>query len=140
MGFCVSAQTMHPTEFDIRWISNQHVLGVNKEKGHATYIPYATKSSMMSDARFETPWETPTKAMSLDLNGTWKFKWVKGTPQGPGPGEFQAADLDDSRWDDIRVPMSWEMDSRYNLPTYNNTGYPFRARGCQMMFLLNRVI
>lgn len=118
------AQTNLPTDFDISWISNQHVLGVNKEEGHATYVPYASKSAMMSDARFKTPWEDPTKAMTLNLNGTWKFKWVKGTPQGPGPSEFQAADLDDSGWDQIRVPMSWEMDSRYNLPTYNNTGYP----------------
>lgn len=126
--FCVSlgvsAQSNQPTEFEIGWISNQKVLGVNKEVGHATYVPYASKSLMMADARFETPWEDPTKAMTLDLNGTWKFKWVKGTPQGPGPSEFQAADLDDSSWDEIRVPMSWEMDSRYNLPTYNNTGYP----------------
>lgn len=114
----------HPTEFDIRWISDQHVLGVNKEVGHATYVPYASRSAMMADARFDRPWETPTRAMTLDLNGTWKFRWVKGTPAGPGASEFQAEDLDDSGWDDIRVPMSWEMDSRYNLPTYNNTGYP----------------
>lgn len=119
------AQNSHPTtEFDINWISNQKVLGINKEEGHATYVPYASKSLLMSDARFKTPWEDPTKAMTLDLNGTWKFKWVKGTPKGPGPSEFQAADLDDSEWNEIRVPMSWEMDSRYNLPTYNNTGYP----------------
>lgn len=122
---CSVAQNNQPTEFDINWISNQHVLGINKEAGHATYIPYASKSSLMSDARFETPWLDPTEAMTLNLNGIWKFKWVKGTPEGPGPSEFQAADLDDSQWDEIRVPMSWEMDSRYNLPTYNNTGYPF---------------
>ncbi len=113
-----------PTEFDISWISNQHVVGVNKENGHATFMPYASKEAMVSDARYNTPWLTPTKAMSLDLNGTWKFKWVKGTKDGPGPSEFQAADLDDSQWDDIRVPMSWEMTGKYNLPTYNNTGYP----------------
>lgn len=122
---CAVAQPHAPTEFELGWISNQRVLGVNKEVGHATYVPYASKSKLKTDARFETPWENPTKAMTLDLNGTWKFKWVKGTPEGPGPSEFQAADLDDSQWDDIRVPMSWEMDSRYNLPTYNNTGYPF---------------
>lgn len=30
-----------PTEFNIRWISDQHVTGVNKEEGHASYIPYS---------------------------------------------------------------------------------------------------
>lgn len=121
---CAMAQNNGPTDFEIGWISNQHVLGVNKEDGHATYVPYASKSALMADARFETPWEEPAKAMTLNLNGIWKFKWVKGTPEGPALSEFQAADLDDSGWNDIRVPMSWEMDSRYNLPTYNNTGYP----------------
>lgn len=114
------------TEFDIDWISNQHVLGVNKEDGHATFMPYSSKANLKKDARFSTPWLTPTHAMSMDLNGTWKFKWVKGTPQGPAPSEFQAADLDDSNWDDIRVPMNWEMTGKYNKPTYNNTGYPHR--------------
>lgn len=111
--------------FDPSWIADQHVLGVNKEPGHATFIPYASKSELMADPRFKTAWLTPQRAMTVDLNGTWKFKWVPGTPDGPGPSEFQAADLDDSGWDDIRVPMSWEMQPGYNLPTYNNTGYPF---------------
>ncbi len=87
-------------------------------------MPYATSEAMVADARFATPWLTATKAMSIDLNGTWKFRWVKGTKDGPGPSEFQAADLDDSGWDDIRVPLNWEMTGKYNMPTYNNTGYP----------------
>ncbi|MDA3852781.1 MAG: DUF4981 domain-containing protein, partial [Bacteroidales bacterium] len=113
-------------DFDISWISNEKVFAVNKEEGHATIIPYATKSQLKADANYNEPWLTPTKAMTIDLNGTWKFKWVKGTKQGPGSSEFQAADYDDSNWDEIRVPMNWEMDSRYNKPTYNNTGYPFK--------------
>lgn len=118
------AQNSQPESFDIRWISDQHVLEVNKEDGHATYVPYASKSKLMSDARFKIPWLDPVQAMTLNLNGRWKFKWVKGTSDGPGMSEFQAVDLDDSDWDEIRVPMSWEMDGRYNKPTYNNTGYP----------------
>ncbi|MBR2607840.1 MAG: DUF4981 domain-containing protein [Bacteroidaceae bacterium] len=121
----ITAQNKVSTQnFQIEWISDQHVLGVNKEDGHATYTPYATRAALMADARYKQPWLPPTKAMTLDLNGTWKFKWVAGTKEGPAPSEWQAADLDDSQWDEIRVPMSWEMDCRYNLPTYNNTGYP----------------
>ena len=97
------------TEFDRKWIADQHVLGVNKEPGHATYIPYASTADLKADPRFKTAWLMPEKAMTIDLNGTWKFKWVPGTPEGPGESEFQAADLDDSAWDNIRVPMSWEM-------------------------------
>lgn len=121
---CAMAQTSDPAGFDPGWIADQHVLGVNKEAGHATYVPYESRIALMSDARFKTPWSDPSGAMTLDLNGIWKFKWVKGTQEGPGPSEFQNPDLDDSDWNDIRVPMSWEMDTGYNLPTYNNTGYP----------------
>lgn len=113
-------------DFDIGWISDEKVFAVNKEEGHATYIPYATKADMQADANFIEPWLTPAKAMTINLNGNWKFKWVKGTKEGPGPSDFQAADYDDNNWDEIRVPMNWEMDSRYNDPTYNNTGYPFK--------------
>ena len=113
-------------DFDISWISNEKVFAVNKEEGHTTFFPYATAADMKADVNYDVPWLTPTKAMTIDLNGTWKFKWVKGTKEGPGPSEFQAADYDDSKWNDIRVPMNWEMDSRYNKPTYNNTGYPFK--------------
>ena len=111
---------------DTKWIADQHVLGVNKETGHATYIPYASLLDLKGDQRYQHAWMQPERAMTLSLNGTWKFKWVPGTPQGPRPTEWQSATLDDSRWDDIRVPMSWEMTGRYNRPTYVNTSYPFK--------------
>lgn len=120
-----TAEAQRASEFDRSWIENQHVVGVNKEDGHATYIPYSSKANLMADPRYDTAWLTPEKAMTIDLNGTWKFKWVPGTSKGPEESEFQAADLDDSGWDNIRVPMNWEMQAGYNLPTYNNTGYPF---------------
>ena len=126
---CMLAEAMcvlEPLEFDQAWIFNQNVLGVCKEEGHATFIPYGSRNDLIADKRYETPWLTPEKATFIDLNGTWKFKWVKGTSQGPSESEFQAADLDDSNWDDIRVPMNWEMTGKYNAPTYNNTYYPFR--------------
>uniref|UniRef100_UPI00402951CE glycoside hydrolase family 2 TIM barrel-domain containing protein n=1 Tax=Prevotella sp. TaxID=59823 RepID=UPI00402951CE len=59
------------------------------------------------------------------LNGEWKFKFVPGTQNGPGESEFFAADYDDSAWDNIRVPLSWEM-AGYGTPVYTNVGYPFQ--------------
>lgn len=112
-------------DFSVSWISDQNVVGVNKEDSHATYMPYQSQASMMADPRYDTPWLDPNGAQWLDLNGMWKFRFVKGTPEGPGASDFQAVDFDDSAWNEIRVPMSWEMDPRYNKPTYNNTGYPF---------------
>ncbi len=112
------------SEFNISWIADQHVTGVNREAGHATYIPYATKAQLQADERYERAWVTPERAMTLNLNGQWKFRYVPGSDSGPGDSEF-AADYNDQNWTSIQVPMNWEM-AGFSKPTYNNTGYPFR--------------
>ena len=46
-------------------------------------------------------------SVQLSLNGTWKFRYC------PDPGDltagFEAADFDDSRFDDIAVPSCWQL-------------------------------
>ena len=113
--------------FDVSWISNQSKVSDYKEDAHATFIPYASVEQMKADAtHYAEPWQQPdeTKAEYINLNGTWKFKYVAGTSYGPGSSEFQAKDYNDSGWDDIRVPLSWEM-ANYGKPVYTNVGYPF---------------
>ena len=113
--------------FSVSWISNQSKVSDHKEDAHATFIPYASVEQMKADAaHYAEPWLQPdeTKAEYINLNGTWKFKYVPGTSSGPGASEFQANDYDDSSWDNIRVPLSWEM-ANYGKPVYTNTGYPF---------------
>lgn len=113
--------------FSVSWISNQNKVGDYKEDAHATFIPYVSVEQMKADAKhYAEPWQQPdeTKAEYINLNGTWKFKYVAGTYNGPGSSEFQAKDYNDSGWDDIRVPLSWEM-ANYGKPVYTNVGYPF---------------
>lgn len=113
--------------FSVSWISNQSKVSDYKEDAHATFIPYASVEQMKADAtHYAEPWQQPdeTKAEYINLNGTWKFKYVAGTSSGPGSSEFQAKDYNDSGWDDIRVPLSWEM-ANYGKPVYTNVGYPF---------------
>lgn len=113
--------------FDVSWISNQSKVSDHKEDAHATFIPYASVEQMKADTKhYAEPWQQPdeTKAEYINLNGIWKFKYVPGTSSGPGSSEFQAKDYNDSGWDDIRVPLSWEM-ANYGKPVYTNTGYPF---------------
>ena len=112
-------------KFDASWIQNQQKVGDYKEDAHATFIPYASVEAMKSDAAFNEPWLTPQNAETQLLNGEWKFKFVPGTQNGPGESEFFAADYDDSAWDNIRVPLSWEM-AGYGTPVYTNVGYPFQ--------------
>lgn len=113
--------------FSVSWISNQNKVGDYKEDAHATFIPYVSVEQMKADAKhYAEPWQQPdeTKAEYINLNGTWKFKYIPGTASGPGSSEFQAKDYNDSGWDDIRVPLSWEM-ANYGKPVYTNVGYPF---------------
>ena len=116
--------------FDVSWISNQNKVSDHKEDAHATFIPYASVEQMKADAKhYAEPWQQPDegKAEYINLNGTWKFKYVPGTSSGPGSSEFQAKDFDDSSWDTIRVPLSWEM-ANYGKPVYTNVGYPFQDK------------
>ena len=114
--------------FDVSWISNQSKVSDHKEDAHATFIPYASVEQMKADTKhYAEPWQQPdeTKAEYINLNGTWKFKYVAGTSSGPGSSEFYAKDENDSGWDTIRVPLSWEM-ANYGKPVYTNVGYPFQ--------------
>ena len=118
--------------FDVSWISNQSKVSDHKEDAHATFIPYASVEQMKADTKhYAEPWQQPdeTKAEYINLNGTWKFKYVPGTSSwnsaSPGESEFQAKDYDDSGWGTIRVPLSWEM-ANYGKPVYTNVGYPFK--------------
>ena len=112
--------------FQLAWISNPQKVSDNMEDAHATYIPYSSTTQMKADVNYDKPWLTPEKADYLLLNGQWKFKYVAGTPTGPGASEFQSKDYDDSRWKTIRVPLSWEM-ANYGKPVYTNVGYPFKS-------------
>ncbi len=116
------------TSFSVSWISDQSKVSDHKEDAHATFIPYASVEQMKADTKhYAEPWQQPdeSKAEYINLNGTWKFKYVPGTSSGPGSSEFYAKDLNDSGWDDIRVPLSWEM-ANYGKPVYTNVGYPFQ--------------
>lgn len=123
--------------FSVSWISNQNKVSDYKEDAHATFIPYASVDQMKADAKhYAEPWQLPdeSKAEYINLNGTWKFKYVAGIETSsswfnktatPGASEFQAKNYDDSKWDNIRVPLSWEM-ANYGKPVYTNVGYPFK--------------
>ena len=126
-GGTISGGGTSSRSFSVSWIQNQGKVSDYKEDAHATFIPYASVEQMKADAKhYAEPWQQPdeNKAEYINLNGTWKFKYVPGTSSGPGSSEFQAKDFDDSGWDDIRVPLSWEM-ANYGKPVYTNTGYPF---------------
>ena len=105
----------------VRW-EDETVFAENKEKGHATYMPYRTEAAMLADAQYyATPWTKVNNTDYLLLNGQWNFNLV---PQpSDRPVLFYEEDYDVSSWDKIKVPSNWEMQG-YDRPIYCNVEYP----------------
>lgn len=59
----------------------------------------------------------------LNLNGTWKFNWVKDA--GQRPTDFWRKDFNDKAWGTMSVPGVWELNG-YGDPIYVNIGYAWR--------------
>jgi beta-galactosidase len=87
---------------------NPEVIGINKEKAHATLT---------------LPSEKRNNPNVVSLNGVWKFKW------SPNPSErpvnFFNPDYQIADWDNILVPGNWEMQG-FGTPIYTNIKYPFK--------------
>ena len=111
--------------FDESWVENEKVFEHWKQKAHATFIPYSSTAMMQKDDCYRYPWLEPKHADVLSLNGDWKFHYTADRSKGrPGKEDFYADNADVSGWDNIRVPLNWEM-AGYDVPVYNNVGYPF---------------
>ena len=111
--------------FSDAWVEDETKFADRKLPAHATFIPYSSTTQMMLDKNFSKPWLTPERADVLSLNGKWKFRYTPDWHQGkPGESDFYADGADVSSWDDIAVPLNWEM-AGYDVPVYNNVGYPF---------------
>ncbi len=104
---------------------NERVFAVNKEEGHATYMPYLNTEELRADAeRYAQPWHDPQSSCYLTLNGTWKINFVKDPSLRPGEDDFYGNSVDVSAWDNIDVPSCVEMKG-YGDPWYVNVEYPF---------------
>ncbi|MDR2947652.1 MAG: DUF4981 domain-containing protein [Prevotella sp.] len=109
-----------PSKFD--W-ENETIFAINKEPGHATYIPFPSVESLKADKSFDKPWEDPSSSLYMTLNGNWKFHWVKKPDERPQ--DFYKMNYDVSSWKEIPVPSNWEMHG-YGTPIYTNITYPHK--------------
>ncbi len=87
---------------------NPEVIGLNKEKPHATLF--------LSREKANNP-------MIHSLNGIWKFKWSPD-PQSR-PVTFYTQNYSTADWDNIVVPGNWELQG-FGTPIYTNINYPFK--------------
>lgn len=99
------------------WQSPDSV-AVNKLQPHAWFFSFRN----IDEARKVLP-ENSSYWKSLD--GMWKFHWAPNPEERPK--DFFRTDYDVSKWDDIKVPMNWNMaglqrdgKNKYGDPLYSN--------------------
>ena len=113
-GFYYQSQGL-PTGWE--WQSPDS-LACNKEQPHAWFFSFRTTE----EARKVLP-EYSSYWKSLD--GTWKFHWAANPDERPK--DFYRPGFDVLKWDDITVPMSWNVaglqedgHNKYGDPLYSN--------------------
>ena len=113
-GYFYQQQTA-PTGWE--WQSPDSV-AVNKLHPHAWFFSFRN----IEEARKVLP-ENSSYWKSLD--GMWKFHWAPNPDERPK--DFFRTDYDVSKWDDIKVPMNWNMaglqrdgKNKYGDPLYSN--------------------
>lgn len=123
MGVGIAGMAAFAIEPSNSWFEDQTVVGVNKERAHASYTPYATTAELQADAEFlKTPWIDSKSTLRKSLNGQWKFHYSPTPAQAPA--DFYEAGFNSSSWDAIPVPSCWQMQG-YDTPMYINVDYPF---------------
>ncbi|QUE51642.1 discoidin domain-containing protein [Luteolibacter ambystomatis] len=97
------------------WQQEQN-LSFNKEKPRATFMSFPNVESAKAVLREKSPY-------FQSLDGSWKFNWV-GNPS-ERPADFHKPEYDVSKWKEIAVPSSWQLEG-YDTPIYSNQAYTFK--------------
>jgi len=87
---------------------DQHVLQRHRLPARASFIPYSQKPG----------------DCTIDLNGTWLFRWTP-TPETALNGFEKTDYTPDASWKTIAVPGTWET-SGFGTPIYISAGFPFK--------------
>ncbi|MBC7400533.1 MAG: DUF4981 domain-containing protein [Mucilaginibacter sp.] len=98
-------------------IENPEVIGINKELNHSTLMPYGNLTEALKANRHAS-------SLAISLNGMWKFNWVDW-PQ-KRPVNFYKTSFDVSKWKDIKVPSSFQVQG-YGTPDYSNFTLIFQS-------------
>ena len=95
---------------------NPLVNSINREPYAVTSISFASTDEALKVDR-------QTSSRFHSLNGLWKFKFI--TEWDQLPADFMSENLDDTNWDIVPVPSTWEM-LGYGQQVYCGQGYDFR--------------
>ncbi|MEN2399023.1 glycoside hydrolase family 2 TIM barrel-domain containing protein [Flavobacterium sp. MC2016-06] len=107
--FSVQAQEKVPF-----W-QNEKINEDNREPMHAAYYVFENEALAAKN-----DWKESKNY--LNLNGTWKFKYVDSPKDLPAG--YENKNFDDKAWDNFKIPASWDVNG-YGYPIYTNTTYDF---------------
>jgi beta-galactosidase len=97
------------------YIENEAVISENKLDAHASFTSYGPEEDAMN-------FDTKNTKFHNNLDGQWKFKWVRSPKERSttfmNPAENLAA------WGNIKVPSNWEVEG-FGVPIYVNHQYEF---------------
>ena len=103
--------------------NNPENIAFNKEQPRAWFFSFDN----MENARKVLP---EYSCYWKSLNGKWKFNWVPVPEERPVG--FECPEYDVSKWDDVDVPMNWNVygiqkdgTQKYGTPIYVNVNVPF---------------
>lgn len=94
---------------------NPAVVDSHKEPAHVDFMVYDNKPAALENNYGKSPFYQ-------SLNGTWKFNFAPSIEKSPK--NFFATNLDDSQWNDLKVPSNWERKG-FGTPIYTNIIYPY---------------
>ncbi len=101
-------------------------LSYNKKQPHAWFFSFKdVKQALNVLPEHSSYWQS--------LNGTWKFHWASNPELRPK--NFFEPTFDASQWDDVTVPMNWNVAGiqkdgslKYGVPVYSNQRVIFSHR------------
>lgn len=106
---------------------NPQVNAINRESMSAHFIPYTNEANALSQHNLSPAMRfnvNPSKERRVQLDGVWKFLYSKN--KSLCPADFFKVGYDVSKWSNIEVPGSWELQG-FDAPIYTDTRYPFPA-------------
>ncbi len=125
----LAASSQEMTEWD-----DVSVTSLKRVQSHDLSIPFADADSAHTLDMNLSPY-------FLDLNGTWKFRWSALPTKVPSG--FYADNYNASSWDNITVPMPWQVyaarnNKSWDKPLYVNTSYPFKYNSSTYSVMADR--
>lgn len=88
---------------------------INKEEPRAFFVPFSDSESSRKPLEPENPYKNSANAKIL--SGDWKF-FFADSPEEVSP-DFFKSNFDDSKWDTLEVPNSWQSKG-YDEIFYDN--------------------